>query len=424
MRRELGALALAIATAAAPAEALAAEPPEREPLVFVMNPTFGVETTVRSTDSVVRLLQRYEDALPSVDLNERTVLGKTAGVVGRWLELVLFDEPIAEMGTLVVHEVGGHGARARELGLDPRYAFYLPGIYRALFSPGDHADASAYTQYLTPGVVEGDRAILGTAGGIEANHVHAWWIQARVLRGDGWVHHGDLLAYSLDKLSYATSFANVPSQGDGANDVASYVTGLADRRNLWRDVDRRRIERRVSSAYLWNVFDPMLLYALYGTLVSSLWKGERWSRVPLPRIGGTIVLPSPRFGLSPFGAEQTLDLFFARGRTLLDVYARVGTTGLWDHYGAGARLLGIRANERVTLGGELDVWRQPELLLDERGVFDRPMRLGMNAGAFADIHVAGPIGMTGKLAAKTPGFVPGQPVSGGVHGYLGMSVAW
>jgi hypothetical protein len=119
-----------------------------------------------------------------------------------------------------------------------------------------------------------------------------------------------------------------------------------------------------------------------------------------------------------------LDVFLAdpNGR-LLDVYARVGTSGLASYYGAGARLLAVRVTNRLTLGGELDVWRQPQILL-ERGVFDPPMRVGVNVGGFIDVRLTNELSLTGKLAAKTDGYVMGQPIGGGPYGYLGMSLAW
>ena len=40
-----------------------------------------------------------------------------------------------------------------------------------------------------------------------------------------------------------------------------------------------------------------------------------------------------------------------------------------------------------------------------------------------DVRVASIVGVTGKLASKTPGWVLGQPVAGGIHGYLGVSLA-
>jgi hypothetical protein len=383
----------------------------------------GVESTVRSTDSVARLFYRYEGVLPDAGIDESRFPGNVLGVLGRAVKLILVDEPLAELTSEISHEVGGHGGRARELGLDPTFLFYLPIVYRKVFAPSDEARAGAFTQFLTRNAVEGDRAMLGTLGGLEANYVHAWWINARIVRARGRVHHGDLLVYLASKLPYADSVYSVPPEGDGGNDIASYVTHLQDRFNRWRPDDRRAISRRLGAGYVWNLVDPTLLYAVYGTLVANVGQGRPVTKMPLPRIGDTTVLLSPRFALSPFGAEQTLDLFLGQGSGMLDLYGRVVSSGLADAYGVGARVLGIRAGDRTTLGAEIDLWRQPELLLDARGVFDRPQRLGLNAGAFFDVRVASIFGITGKIASKTPGWVVGQPASGGLHGYLGVSLA-
>jgi hypothetical protein len=394
-----------------------------DPLVFVGDPKMGVESTVRSTDSVARLFYRYEGVLPDAGIDESRFPGNVLGVLGRAVKLILVDEPLAELTSEISHEVGGHGGRARELGLDPTFLFYLPIVYRKVFAPSDEARAGAFTQFLTRNAVEGDRAMLGTLGGLEANYVHAWWINARIVRARGRVHHGDLLVYLASKLPYADSVYSVPPEGDGGNDIASYVTHLQDRFNRWRPDDRRAISRRLGAGYVWNLVDPTLFYAVYGTLVANVGQGRPVTKMPLPRIGDTTVLLSPRFALSPFGAEQTLDLFLGQGSGMLDLYGRVVSSGLADAYGVGARVLGIRAGDRTTLGAEIDLWRQPELLLDARGVFDRPQRLGLNAGAFFDVRVASIFGITGKIASKTPGWVVGQPASGGLHGYLGVSLA-
>jgi hypothetical protein len=382
-----------------------------------------VESTVRSTDSVARLVFRYDDVLPAIPIDESRFPGNVVGVLGRGLKLILVDEPLAELTSAVTHEVGGHGGRARELGLDPTFLFYLPSVYRKVFAPNDEARSGAFTQFLTPNVIEGDRAMFGTLGGLEANYVHAWWINARIVRARGRVYHGDLLVYLASKLPYADSVYSVPDEGDAGNDISSYVTHLQDRFNRWRPGDRRAISQRLGAGYVWNLLDPTLFYALYGTLFANVGQGRPITKMPLPRIGDTTVFLSPRFALSPFGAEQTLDLFLARGDRMLDLYGRVVSSGLADAYGMGARVLGIRAGDRTRLGAELDVWRQPEILLDARGLYDRPQRLGLNAGAFFDVRVVSILGITGKIASKTPGWVMGQPASGGLHGYLGVSLA-
>ncbi|MBX3208691.1 MAG: hypothetical protein KF764_26900 [Labilithrix sp.] len=437
VRRAVGAKRLARAVVAllglaspavASAEGPPRETPAREPYVFVADPKLGVETSVRTIDSLGRIAFRYEDSLPSFGIDERRFSGKVLGWLGRGLELVFLDEPIAEITSLVSHEAGGHGARARELGLRPTYLFYLPGIYRRLFSATEDERAGAFTSYRTTGLIEEPQSTIGTLGGLEANYVQAWWQNARIVRAGGWVHHGDLLVYGASKLPYADSFLSSSIEVRGstsANDVESYVTGLQELSNGWRPEDRRRIARRLRAGYAWNLADPTLLYAIYGTVVSRLALGERRSRMPLPEIGGVTMLLSPRFGLTPFGGEQALDVFLADRRgQMLDVYARVGTSGLASYYGAGARALGVRAGSRVALGGELDVWRQPEILLDRRAVFDPPSRVGVNAGLYGDVWLTKELALTGKLAVKTPGYVSGLPISGGPHGYLGVSVAW
>lgn len=419
MLRELVASAVVAAavTIGGPAHA-------EEPIVLVGDPTMGVEASTRSIDSLGRLAFRYEAILPEVPLDESRFPGNVLGVLGRAVKLVLVDEPIAELTAILAHEVAGHGGRGRELDLDPTFLFYLPTVYRKIFARNDEAQAGAFTQFNTPRIIEGDRAAFGTLGGLEANYVHAWWINARIVRARGRVHHGDLLVYGVSKLAYGDSMYDVPDDLLSGNDVGSYVTHLQDRFNRWRPGERRAIARRLGAAYVWNLVDPTLLYAVYGTLIENVFRGRPVTRMPLPRIGDTTVLLSPRFALSPFGAEHALDVFLADGRgRMLDVYGRVVSSGLADAYGVGARVLGVRAGERTTLGAELDLWRQPEIVLDQRGVFDRSQRLGMNAAAFFDVHVASIFGITGKVGSKTPGWVMGQPVSGGLHGYLGVSLA-
>lgn len=421
--RTLFALALALG---APKNAQADEPAKRDPLVFVADPKMGVETSVRTIDSLGRAAFRYEDALPAIDVGSG-FFGRAVGYFGRLAKLVFFDEPIAEVSAMLAHEVGGHGARGRELGLRPTFQFYLPGVYRSIFSAHVEADTAAFTSYETAGVIEGSRSILSKLGGLEANYVQAWWINARIVRAHGSVHQGDLLVYVSAKLPYVETFFSPGLErrsSPSPNDVASYVTDLQELSNGWRAEDRRRIARRLRAGYLWNVLDPTLLYSMYATVAETLVAGKRSLQMPLPTIGGTTLLVSPRFNLTPFGAEQYLDVFLAdrRGR-LLDVYARVGTSGLASYHGAGGRLLGVRATDRVTLGAELDLWRQPQLLLDQRGVFDPPLRAGVNTGLYGDIALTRELSLTGKLAAKTPGYAMGLPVTGGPHGYLGVSLA-
>jgi hypothetical protein len=56
--------------------------------------------------------------------------------------------------------------------------------------------------------------------------------------------------------------------------------------------------------------------------------------------------------------------------------------------------------------------------------YDRPQLWGMNAGASADVRVAGALGVTARLAWKSRGWLTGAPIDEGLHGWAGVSIAW
>jgi hypothetical protein len=47
---------------------------------------------------------------------------------------------------------------------------------------------------------------------------------------------------------------------------------------------------------------------------------------------------------------------------------------------------------------------------------------GASFGVYARLAVLGKLGVTGKLAYKTSGFLMGEPVGEGLYGYVGVSV--
>lgn len=428
-----GALALGLGLATAgdaraqqAASSSASPAPAQAPLVFVIDPKFGMEAGVRTFDSLGRVLFRYDEPLASVvSFDQRNVPGKIAGVVLRLGQLVLIDEPLGELLSTSIHEVFGHGARSREFGEKSKFQFSLPGIYCGVLDSGD---CSSFAQAPADSVDNRDRDLLRVAGGIEANLLTGYWIDMRVVQAGGWVGEGDLLVYATSKLAYAPTFLSTKLDtagrvGEASNDVDQYVTLLQDRFNLPLAEDRHRISSRLRTAYLWNFADPMLWYSFYGILYRGVGRGERWTKAPLPTAGKTTFHATPRFGLTPFGAEHYVDLFLGRGTSVLALYGRAGSSGLASYTGAGIRAAELRVHERLALGGALDVWSQPETLLDERAVYERPQRRGWNVALSGDFRIIGSLGITGKLAYKTRGFLTGQPVDEGVYGYVGASLA-
>ncbi|HLL84054.1 MAG TPA: hypothetical protein VK420_15420, partial [Longimicrobium sp.] len=210
---------------------------------------------------------------------------------------------------------------------------------------------------------------------------------------------------------------------DGSNDLDAYVRGLMGRYNLYREEDRLAMARRVERAYLWNLTDPAFWQAAYHLAVTYLFHGSRWARLAGFDVAGFRLFPGTRFALSPFGPEHTLELTAARDGTSYGLYVRAGATGPAGYGGGGLQVLGQPVVPGVQLGGTLDIWSQPELLLNHRYVFDPPQHAGAAASLYVNARVHGVLGVEAKLALKTKGYLPGQPLGAGPYGYLGLSLA-
>lgn len=402
---------------------------ERPPpaLTFVtVNPRLSGEGGVRTFESLGRLVFRYSDAISTgLGPDETTGPGKALAVLGRLLKLTFFDEPLAELEGTAIHEVFGHGARSRELHLNASYKFTLPGVYCFLLSNDcgsrGHTERPGYAKS-----VDGEIAIV--SGGVEANYLTAHWINARVSEGGGRVRYDDTILYILSKIQYANSLLGMRRQASvdgGSNDIENYASLLADRANRYRASDRDAMASRLAVASLWNLADPMLWASAYGLLVRHVALGNRSWQLPMPHVLGATVLVVPRFNLSPFGAEHYIDTFVHEDQheVTANAYVRVGSSGIGSYVGAGARLFKWRIQERLYGGAEADVWRQPELLFEERAVYNRRELWGWNAGASLEWRLRDRLGLLGRVAYKTRGHLMGQPLAEGVHGYVGLTLA-
>ncbi len=430
--RALAAAALATCTAgtARADEPSADRRAPRAEHVFVADPDFTMEGNVRTFESFGRVLFLYEKALPTWSDNA------VALAAGRTAKLLFLDAPLAYLTAVTIHEVAGHGARGRELGRSPVFSFKLPEPYRSLLSPGDDEANLARSRDGIRG--QPDKDVLFVMGGTEANHVTCQWLNRRLVAMGGRAHHADLLVYGVSRVAYASSFlgSDIESgSAGGSDDVAAYVDALQARFDAGGADDRRRVASRLRAGYIWNLFDPTLALSVWGTLVDALGRGRAYSELPLPQLGGLVVYPAPRFGLTPFGGEQAIDVRFAPARDrdgrgpgrafatwVGEVYGRVGTSGLARYQGAGAKLLDVRVAEPVRAGAELDVWNQPVVDLEARSWFDRPNRLGANVGAFGRLALFDRVGVTAKLGYKSWGHVQGLPIAAGLHGYIGLSL--
>lgn len=391
-------------------------------LVILGDPDFGMEGGIRTVRSFGRLAFLYDEELRRlIPQNEERAPVRALGTLGRLVKLVLVDSFFVQLEFGVTHEVFGHGARGRENGLNPSFRFSLPYPYRwVLDAKVDHGAVTLVEGHT--GVLERD--LLFFSGGIEANHFGAWLLQTEFLIPRRRAHYSEALLYLVSNLYYSDSafFGLENRSSDSDNDVQSYVTGLQERFNQWRDRDRSRVENRLKIAWLWIFADPTLWLSFWHVIVDYAFLGERWMNFPMLKLDAFRFFPGTRFNSSPFGAEHYLDLFMLKDDLLFDLYGRVGSSGLASYWGAGIRAFGYKPGFGLELGGELDVWNQPEILFEQRNVFFRPNTWGASTAVHATWMFYCPIGITGKLGAKTQGYLMGQPVDGGVYGYVGLSL--
>jgi hypothetical protein len=396
---------------------------EGPPLVFVVDPDFGMEGGVRTAASLEAILFQYDAQLSRwLAWDESRASRKALGILGRTLKSFFIDTPIVALEAVFVHEVFGHGARAREWGLSPSYSFGVVFPYSLIFPGPDYYGRTAAT---TTGDLERD--LQNNAAGIEAQYFDAWWINVRMMESGARLHYGEMLTYAVEKFTHVNVFAgdlsHLPANPNDVSDVDAYLSNLQLRFNRWRPGDRGPMQRNLRIAYLWNYVDPTLWLSIYHFLVTYGYKSERYAQLPTIRIGPVRLLPATRFNLSPFGAENYLDIFANAIGATFDFYLRVGTSGLARNWGIGLRAFELRIPAGFTVGGELDVWDQPELVFGQRAVFDRDNRFGIGLALHCNWQIWNRFGIVAKAAYKTRGYLMGEPLDQGFYGYAGLSIA-
>lgn len=397
----------------------ASEPPPSD-VELLIAPQLGMEAGARSLLGVRQVIFLYDGALSrALAFDETGWQRRALAVVGRLLKLTFLDATIDRFLATVNHEVFGHGARARELGQWPSYSFGVPFPWGAVVDPSQtHA---GYTTWQATGIA--DQELLISAGGLEAEAVSSDRVALRGLR-DGALSYPLALHYLTSRVSYLPRWIDpsvIGTHTDG-DDPDEYARQLKNRFNLWGPSSALAVSQRLRLAWATQFLDPLWWLCATQVVVGYVGRGERVAAIPQLRAGGLAFFPMVRLELSPFGAEHTLDVT-AQGQTFLaSVYVRAVSSGLATAVGGGARVFEWEVHPAVRLSGSLDVWSQPELILDWRNAFDGVQRLGVSGVVEAKWRPVPRLGVIGQLGAKTAGYVAGQPPREGVFGLVGVSL--
>ena len=374
----------------------------------MLDPGLSMEPGTRTLVSLGRVLLSYDAALPEPRSPWLARLQRVA-------RSVFIDGPLLGLEATVIHEVFGHGARAHEAGLSPTYDFHLVLPYSVLVP---HQKDTGETLGATSG--QPDRDLAMVAAGIEANHYTAL-VLAEQWAITGTAHYGDAALYLGTKLSYLSQFVALSATSEG-RDLSLYMTLLDQRFNRVGHSDRADLANRISWGYLASFVDPLWWWSAVAG-ATYIWRGDRWLTPLGFAVGASRIMPRVGFALTPFGTEHTLEANVTLPFAVFSGALRAATSGLAAAAGGTLRVVRWPIGTRFIVGGELDIWNQPELLFTQRNVFERPNLWG--AALATDLHVRlyDRWGLAGKIAYKSKGYLMAAPEDAGPFGYIGVWLA-
>jgi len=399
----------AVASSPAAAQQLASE------ALFDPDLTVGAGATISAT--IGTLVAHAEDrGIPDRLFDEPGAPRRTANVTYRFLKHVFFDAPQEELLLVFNHEVFGHGGRLRERFHGPiEYHIEVPAPY------GGGAGSTLFVLDREPTPYE---LLAVSAGGMESTSVVASIVAERAFI-DGRMNPRDALRYLIfeyDTQGYiASTDANGEEPGHDVGDFLRTYNELAVTAGASALTTRQL--RRESLAGLAN---PMGAYALFG-IARYWWNGNTEIGVPTLSIAGVRYLPLVRYRLTPYGTEWSLVNALGGRVRSMEIELRVGRSPLETPWGIGVRQRSVAKLAGWTVDAAVDVWRQPPVAgTDPRQVaFD--LRTGTRVRGRASHPVipwfsASRASLVVEVGAKSPGYVPGEPLRGGIVARAGIGV--
>src|SRR5258706_9059285 len=337
-----------------------------------MSPAAGVWDLL----AIQRGIAAVEDGLLPLKFGgERRRLPLLAGIGYRAGKLIFLDVPQDHMLLVLGHEVSGHGARLRELGVGH--------IGYSFDGPVPYTHGGAVTSF--SGEVPDTPLTFLTIemAGIEAQNVMADAIAARAFE-NGRLHYREAWLYFENRYLGMTYMLHATKGAPEGHDIADFVRTFTDActQPPCEPITLSHIKR---GARL-TLADPMLYYALYGFATSYIAEGKATSPLPMIPIGGGVhVLPSLGFQLAPYGTERLLRGAFTsgardkgRGARVTAVTLRMGDTGATTPWAIDVHASDVRLFRKVHVGATASLWRQPPALADQTSA---PLRAGGAAAA-------------------------------------------
>lgn len=312
----------------------------------------------------------------------------------------------AEFIVTANHEIGGHRAVLRALGAKSiQYSVGLNG---------------GSTRFILPTGTHLHDRLMVDLGGMNASNLLSEITQQRFLEentitpGLGhlyWASKFDQIGYMVDCKS-----GRLKSDANDGHDVTSYVQGIND---LYKT--EHLSSSKLKKYNFWGLLDPFLAYALYSSVTDN--------PLTLPLINLNIpgvckpvgFLPSAQLLLTPYGPElgirnsikvsdrdYQLTLLHGKNRPFNTYGISLGSDQ-WLHY------------QKLTIGGEVRLWSQPQLLTV--GNFtEAPKKTGGLLTVNTQFPVNQIITLYASLGYKTAGFALGESLKKGTILKTGIAI--
>ena len=399
--------------------ALASSPVAAQQLASeaLLDPDLTVGAGAAISATIGALVAHAEDrAIPDRLFDEPGASRRTANVTYRFLKQVFFDAPQEELLLVFNHEVFGHGARLRERFHGPiEYDIELPAPY------GGGAGATSFVLNREPTPYE---LLAVSAGGMESTSVVASIVAERAFV-DGRMHPRDALRYLIFEFDTQTYIASTNTDGEeSGHDVGDFLRTYNElAASAGAPGLTTRTLRRESLAGLAN---PIGAYALFG-IVRYWWNGATEIGVPALSLAGVRYLPLVRYRLTPYGTEWSLVNALGGRVRPMEIELRVGRSPLETPWGIGVRQRNVATWGGWTIDAAADVWRQPPIA----GTDPRLVAFDLRTGTRVRGRVSHPLipwftasraSLIVEVGAKSAGYVPGEPLRGGVVARAGVGL--
>lgn len=288
------------------------------------------------------------------------------------------------------HEIGGHGSRGREFGLNTKY-------HLSFFKGSTNLSGNSY-QFSNFPI---HKSIAFDTAGIQASHLLAENIKVRYFESNNInpIYGIGYLASQGDQPLYILFSKN----GKKEDDIADYI------QNINKLYNTNYLTKSKLKCYaLFDFLDPFIWYSGYSYIMN------RDISIPMFKLNQNIeYLPAARSVLATYGLERKLVNHFRFNETrYTQLSMSYGKNKNIKSYSIGINAYDIVNVRNVSLGAELIFWSQPQILIVNPA--QAKIKLGglVAVNSNFDLYKTAKESIRAVVSAgfKSKGFVEGRPL--------------